>query len=347
MPTTQYFSLLPNNTDLYNLNPAPVTGQGPYGKVPGTIGVPPNLYKGVSSIYPGLAGQTAAISNLINSQARGEFTPETENAMWDAANRFGVGQGMPGTNMTGAGIWGNKYMGNRAGAVEAMQQKAIENYQNVTGKLAQLVDNPELLATIAARNATMGAAPDPAQAAAEQQRIYNEAMQKVIDQISATKGPAGGTINTVTRGPSYGGGGGGGFPPVQTYTGPAAGTRANMPTLPTYAGRTVVPATGPGSGNLSWLTPEDLANMYNLSDQEAGIEDFYPSYQSEQYAQPIGPELTPWNPTQYDYAIGPGLTDFGTPPAGVPADYWYTGEDWGEPNYYAPNDWSGFEDWIP
>lgn len=341
MPTTQYFSLLPNSTDLYNLNPAPVAGQGPYGKVPGAIGVPPNLYRGVSSIYPGLAGQTAAASNLINSQIAGEFSPETENAMWDTANRFGVGAGMPG-----AGLWGNKFMGNVAGAKEKLQQVGLQNYQDVMGKLAQLVDQPELLATIAARNAAMGAAPDPAQAAAEQQRIYNEAMQKVIDQIAATKGPAGGTITTTTRGPSYGGGGGG-FPPIQTYTGPAGGTRAALPAMPVYAGRSVVPATGPGSGNLSWLTPEDLANMYNLSDQEAGIEDLYPSYQSEQYAQPIGPELTPWNPTQYDYAIGPGLTDFGTPPAGVPADYWYTGEDWGEEPYYAANDWSGFEDWIP
>jgi len=153
------------------VNPPPQAGQGAYGAVPGPIGIPPNLYQGVESIYPGLAGATGNAANLIASQMRGEFTPETESSLWNIANTYGVASGMPG-----AGLWSNKFMGNVAGAKEALQQKGLENLNTTTDNLSHMVTDPNLAASIAARNALMASAPNPAEAVAAQLAQYYNAL---------------------------------------------------------------------------------------------------------------------------------------------------------------------------
>ena len=137
----------------FTLNPATQTGVGPYGTVPGPIGKPPSLYQGAQSIYPGLAGLTDTAGRNIAHELAGDFSPETENALWDTANRFGVASGMPG-----AGLWSNRFMGNVAGAKEKLQQQGGADYSRFLGDLAKTTDDPNLLASIAARNATMAAA---------------------------------------------------------------------------------------------------------------------------------------------------------------------------------------------
>lgn len=207
MASSIYYAPDPFST--YNISPSPTTGQGAFGAVPGQVGIPPNVYQQLASVYPGLAGETATTSDLINSQLAGEFSPQTENALWDTANRFGVAAGMPG-----AGIWGNKFMGNVAGAKEALQQKGLENFQNVQKTLGGMMTDPNLAAQIALRNATMKAAPDPTQAGLLQ-------LQQFWAALMAGRGMGG-------RGPAGGTGGGGGLDPVFQYmlgsSSPSGGT---------------------------------------------------------------------------------------------------------------------------
>ncbi len=171
----------------FTLNPGTQPGVGPYGTVPGPIGKPPSLYQGAQSIYPGLAGLTATAGGNIAHELAGDFSPQTENALWDTANRFGVASGMPG-----AGLWSNRFMGNVAGAKEALQQQGQQNYGAFLGNLAKTTDDPNLLAQIAARNATMAAAPNPEQAAAALAEAYRRAQ---LDAAGRAVGPAGGTAN--------------------------------------------------------------------------------------------------------------------------------------------------------
>ncbi len=171
----------------FTLNPGTQPGVGPYGTVPGPIAKPPSLYQGAQSIYPGLAGLTATAGGNIAHELAGDFSPQTENALWDTANRFGVASGMPG-----AGLWSNRFMGNVAGAKEKLQQQGQQDYGAFLGNLAKTTDDPNLLAQIAARNATMASAPNPEQAAAALAEAYRRAQ---LDAAGRAAGPAGGTAN--------------------------------------------------------------------------------------------------------------------------------------------------------
>lgn len=180
----------------FTLNPATQPGVGPYGTVPGPIAKPPSLYQGAQSIYPGLANLTTAAGGNIAHELAGDFSPQTENALWDTANRFGVASGMPG-----AGLWSNRFMGNVAGAKEKLQQQGQQDYNSLLGSLAHTTDDPNLLAQIAARNATMASAPNPEQAAAALAEAYRRAQ---LDAASRARGPAGGTANPYFMSPASG-----------------------------------------------------------------------------------------------------------------------------------------------
>jgi len=170
----------------FTLNPGTQPGVGPYGTVPGPIGKPPSLYEGAQTIYPGLAGLTDTAGRNIAHELAGDFSPETENALWDTANRFGVASGMPG-----AGLWSNRFMGNVAGAKEKLQQQGGADYSRFLGDLAKTTDDPNLLAAIAARNATMAAAPNPEAAALALAEAYRRAQ---LDAAGRARGPGGGTV---------------------------------------------------------------------------------------------------------------------------------------------------------
>ena len=170
----------------FTLNPAPTAGVGPYGQVPGPIGKPPSLYQGAQTIYPGLTNLTTAAGGNIASELAGEFSPQTENALWDTANRFGVASGMPG-----AGLWSNRFMGNVAGAKEKLQQQGQQDYGAFLGNLAKTTDDPALLAAIAAANASKAAAPNPEEAAKALAAAYQNAL---IEAANKARGPGGGTV---------------------------------------------------------------------------------------------------------------------------------------------------------
>lgn len=225
----------------FTLNPATQPGVGAYGTVPGPIEKPPSLYQGAQSIYPGLANLTTAAGGNIAAELAGEFTPQTENALWDTANRFGVASGMPG-----AGLWSNRFMGNVAGAKEKLQQQGLTDYNAFLADLAKTTDDPNLLASIAARNATMAAAPNPEQAARALADAYRNAQ---IAAANAARGPGGGTAN----------------PSVNLSPGAGTVPRANLPMTATGP-QSFSPSayrSGTGSGDLTDYSGYDLdALMY-------------------------------------------------------------------------------------
>lgn len=187
----------------YNYNPSPRQGRGAFGTVPGIVTLPPNLYEGVQSIYPGLTGNTNLAGNVVRHQLSGELSPETINTIQDDAARFGVTSGMPLSNLSG-------YRGlrNLGRTVEDVQSKGLENYNKLLSTLGPMMTDPALAAQIAAWNATMGAAPDPRLNADEMMRRYREGLGTGL----GARNPSGGTYRPpggdLLNGPAGGTGGG-------------------------------------------------------------------------------------------------------------------------------------------
>jgi len=166
----------------FNINPPPMTGQGPYGMVPGTISYPATPYEEASRIYTGLPGLTNEVLAGVKSDINSEFTPGEMAAIHDYANTFGVGQGMPG-----AELWYNKALGNVVDEAWKRRQAGTQNYQSIISMLSKMGIDPALAAQIAAHNAQLNAAPDPKAAAEEMIRRYAESLNQLA------RGPQGGT----------------------------------------------------------------------------------------------------------------------------------------------------------
>jgi hypothetical protein len=74
--------------------PGPQTGNGAYGRVPGQISLPPNIYSQLSGALPNFAGLTSGASDIIGSEQSGTLSQNTMNALKNAAAQFGVSSGM-------------------------------------------------------------------------------------------------------------------------------------------------------------------------------------------------------------------------------------------------------------
>lgn len=183
----------------YNISPGAVGGQGPYGAVPGNIGIPPSPYQQTTSLAPNLgAPAVGQLSNNILSELQGQISPQALKNMQDQAARFGISSGMPGSNAYLGSLANNKNLLGNILTTEQLQHQGAQDYlAAITGIGSQQI-NPALAAEIAAHNAQLNAAPDPTQAAQRQLQNYYAA-------LNAARGPAG---------PSAGGG----------YGSPAGGT---------------------------------------------------------------------------------------------------------------------------
>lgn len=170
----------------FNVSPPPTTGQGAFGMVPGQLGMP-DPFGDISGVYPGLKSANQAISRNIASELSGSLSPQTTNALWDIANRFGVASGMPG-----AGLFSNAFLGNIAGAIEGRKRQGLEDYSRFVPTLAgtQTVQ-PALQTQIALQNAVNAAAPDPSQSASYAQQLFN----RYANSLGGGSGmrPSGGT----------------------------------------------------------------------------------------------------------------------------------------------------------
>jgi len=163
------------------LNPAPQTGQGAYGMVPGVLSMP-NPAGDLSAQLPGLSTLNATASSDLQSKLGGTLSPGTQAALQNAAATYGVTSGMPGSQLT----WNSLY-GNIAGASEAQQQQGLQDYPSLTGAVSSTQTvSPALQTEIASTNATNAAAPNPAASASYAQQLFNEYLQ-------AMRGPASGS----------------------------------------------------------------------------------------------------------------------------------------------------------
>lgn len=140
----------------FNLNPQPQSGSGTFGAVPGAIGAPPSIWEQTQAI-PGMANLTGQNTSLIGSQMSGNLSPSTISSLTDSAAARGVQLGQGGsTGLT------NEILLKTLGLThEQLQQQGQQNYLSFLGASGQQQQNPQLLAEIASRNATMAAAPNP------------------------------------------------------------------------------------------------------------------------------------------------------------------------------------------
>lgn len=156
-------------TNLFNLSPAPTTGQGAFGAVPGQLGLP-NPAGDLAAQLPGLPQMNEAASGDVLAKLGGTLSPGTLHALQNAQATFGVNSGMPGSGLS----WNSLY-GNIAGAAENQQQQGLQDYGNLTGAVSSTQTvNPALQNEIATQNSLNGAAPDPTKAASYAEQLYNK-----------------------------------------------------------------------------------------------------------------------------------------------------------------------------
>lgn len=168
-------------TSGYNYNPAPQSGNGAFGQVPGDISLP-NPYGDLSSVYPNLSSTNANLSTDINSKLTGTLSPSTLNALQNASATFGQASGMPGSGLT----WNSLY-GNIAGASENQQAQGVQEYnQTIPTVSGTQTVSPALQSEIAQTNSVWNSAPNPTAANNYAQQLYNQYLQ-------SQRGPAGGT----------------------------------------------------------------------------------------------------------------------------------------------------------
>jgi hypothetical protein len=237
-----------------NLYPQP-TGYDPrFGGVPGALGLP-DPSADLAAHYPNLSGATSQASADVLAKLRGELSPETQNAIQDAAARFGVTSGMPG--FTPGSLAGNRGLRDIGLNAEAQTQQGLQDYNALTSNISNTQTvNPALQASIAEQNAINASAPNPAAAQTYAQSLFD----KYLAQIHGGGGRGG--VNS----PPIRAGGGGGISPVPAYVDPNTNQPAQHGTLstaPTYGDMgTYNPFTEPAP--LSFGTGS-MANWYDAN----------------------------------------------------------------------------------
>lgn len=199
----------------YNVSPFPTSGQGAYGMVPGQTAIPPSTFQQTINAVPGLGGGAPnQLTANIMSELQGQINPQALKNMQDAAARFGVTSGMPGSNTMSGTLASNANLRNIGLDTLATQRAGQQDYMSALSGFGAQQLNPALLTQLSQENALLAAAPDPAQAALVQQQLYQNA-------LNAARGPSGGTgysvagpAGTGAMGPS--GFGPGGYPNPST-----------------------------------------------------------------------------------------------------------------------------------
>jgi len=221
------------------LNPQPQGGQGAFGAVPGALGLP-DPYADLQRPLPGLPGLNDAASSALLAKLHGEISPSTQAAIQDAAARFGVSSGMPGS-----GLAGSRSLRDLGRLSEDQQAAGLAAYGPFVGAVSNTQTvNPALQNEIALQNAVNAAAPNPTQAASYARQLFDEYLNRLSQ---SSRGPAAGTSGS------------------QFGANPAGGT-VRMPTAPfsnnaIMAGGGALPQYGGASGVVpnSWNgSPGDL-----------------------------------------------------------------------------------------
>lgn len=187
----------------YVLNPKPQQGNGPFGAVPGPIGLP-NPAGDLAGQVPGLSNLNRAASSNILQRLNSNLSNNTINALKNASAQFGIQSGMPGSQLSQ-----NQLLGNIAGATEALQTQGLQDYNSFIPTVSgtQTV-NPALQSDIADRNSVYAAAPNPTEAASYAESLYNKYLSSMRGPGGGTfglGGPGGGTLRSPVSSPSRSG----------------------------------------------------------------------------------------------------------------------------------------------
>lgn len=221
----------------YTPNPSPTEGLGPFGKVPGPVGLP-DPYANLSALYPNLGESNKAASKFALSEMMGQLSPETQSNLWDIGARFGQTSGMPGS-----GLAKNRTARDLGLATEQLQRAGLQDYLNAIFGIAKTQTvSPELQASIATQNAEKSAAPSPPASQTYAQSLYNSYLNRAS--------PAGGTGSF--SGPNIGG-----VPFIMHDYEPSLYANYKAP-----AETTPVPQTASAGG-----TPPALTNWLNSWDE--------------------------------------------------------------------------------
>lgn len=149
----------PGFSGTYNVNAAPTSGQGAYGKVPGQIGLPPSLYQQALTNVPGLSLNASTASGDVQNLLSGNLSQGTQNYISRLVAAKGVNSGMPGSQFNTADLVTSLGL-----TSEQLVNSGLSAYNSLLSTVGGLQESPELMSNIADRNATLAAAPDPQQA---------------------------------------------------------------------------------------------------------------------------------------------------------------------------------------
>jgi len=173
----------------YNASPAPTSGNGYAGLVPGQTAVPPSLWEQLNQNVPDYGAMTTTATGDIQNMLNGQISPSTQSNIWNSAAARGVSLGQPNSpmsNMIGLGLTGT--------TTEGLQQQGLTDYNTFTNTAGGLQQNPSLMADISESNANLAAAPNPSDSAAYAKSLYDE----YLKQMS----PAGGSGSYRMNAPS-------------------------------------------------------------------------------------------------------------------------------------------------
>jgi len=168
---------------VFTSNPQPQTGTGPFGQVPGPIGVP-DVYGNLQKPVPILPQLNSAAAADILSNLHGELSPATQAAIQDAAARFGISSGMPGS-----GLARNKSLRDIGLTSEQIQAQGLQQLNPFLSTVSgtQTV-RPETQIGLAETNAINASAPNPQAQSSYAEQLFN----KYLSGVNGPN-PAGGT----------------------------------------------------------------------------------------------------------------------------------------------------------
>jgi hypothetical protein len=143
----------PNALYTYNVAPGTQPGSGPFGSVPGEVGLP-NPYQNLASVFPDLSQANASLSGNTLSELQGGVSPATLNALGQAQDQFGI-TGPINTSPESLGL-----------TDEQLQNLGLNTFAGSipTISTTQTV-SPEVEAQIAQFNAQQAAQPNPTSSA--------------------------------------------------------------------------------------------------------------------------------------------------------------------------------------
>lgn len=183
-------------------------------QLPTSAGLASNLSSILNQAIPGFNGLTQSASGIIGSALKGEVPTDVRNVIADAAAARAVGGGMPGSSTRTGTLFGNASLRDLGLTSLQQQQTGIHDLLSTLGAYSGTVA-PTFGQAQEQENARSqyAAAPVPAAAAAEQERLYNKYANAAI---GGGGGATGGIpwwqqgknamyAQTSSRAPAYGG----------------------------------------------------------------------------------------------------------------------------------------------